>query len=172
MSTKEELLKRLSEGVLEMEEDDVAEAAQEYIDAGYPALDAINQGLIDGMNQASELFEEEEYFVTDLLLCSDAMYAGINVLRPYLPEEKNDVKHKCVIGVVEGDTHDIGKNLVKIMLETAGFEMIDLGGMFRCRSSWYREGKRSRIDLPVYADDNYHAWNGRNYSSAGKGRSP
>ena len=62
MSTKEELLKRLSEGVLEMEEDDVAEAAQEYIDAGYPALDAINQGLIDGMNQASELFEEEEYF--------------------------------------------------------------------------------------------------------------
>lgn len=72
MSTKEELLKRLSEGVLEMEEDDVAEAAQEYIDAGYPALDAINQGLIDGMNQASELFEEEEYFVTDLLLCSDA----------------------------------------------------------------------------------------------------
>ena len=127
MSTKEELLKRLSEGVLEMEEDDVAEAAQEYIDAGYPALDAINQGLIDGMNQASELFEEEEYFVTDLLLCSDAMYAGINVLRPYLPEEKNDVKHKCVIGVVEGDTHDIGKNLVKIMLETAGFEMIDLG---------------------------------------------
>ena len=70
MSTKEELLKRLSEGVLEMEEDDVAEAAQEYIDAGYPALDAINQGLIDGMNQASELFEEEEYFVTDLLLCS------------------------------------------------------------------------------------------------------
>ena len=85
MSTKEELLKRLSEGVLEMEEDDVAEAAQEYIDAGYPALDAINLGLIDGMNQASELFEEEEYFVTDLLLCSDAMYAGINVLRPYLP---------------------------------------------------------------------------------------
>lgn len=76
MSTKEELLKRLSEGVLEMEEDDVTEAAQEYIDAGYPALDAINQGLIDGMNQASELFEEEEYFVTDLLLCSDAMYAG------------------------------------------------------------------------------------------------
>ena len=73
MSTKEELLKRLSEGVLEMEEDDVAEAAQEYIDAGYPALDAINLGLIDGMNQASELFEEEEYFVTDLLLCSDAM---------------------------------------------------------------------------------------------------
>ena len=76
MSTKEELLKRLSEGVLEMEEDDVAEAAQEYIDAGYPALDAINLGLIDGMNQASELFEEEEYFVTDLLLCSDAIVCG------------------------------------------------------------------------------------------------
>lgn len=127
MSCKEELLKRLSDGVLEMEEDDVSEAAQEYIDAGYPALDAIMDGLVDGMNRASVLFEEEEYFVTDILLCSDAMYVGLDILRPYLPDEEEQQKRKGVIGVVEGDTHDIGKNLVKIMLETAGFEMIDLG---------------------------------------------
>lgn len=127
MSSKEELLKRLSDGVLEMEEDDVAEVAQEYLDAGYPALDGIMEGLVDGMNRASQLFEEEEYFVTDILLCSDAMYVGLDILRPYLPDEENDTKVKGVIGVVEGDTHDIGKNLVKIMLETAGFEMIDLG---------------------------------------------
>ena len=56
-----------------------------------------------------------------------AMYAGLEILRPYLPEEAGETKHKGVIGVVEGDTHDIGKNLVKIMLETAGFDMIDLG---------------------------------------------
>ena len=65
--------------------------------------------------------------MTDLLLCSDAMYAGLDILRPCLPEEEGEAKHKGVIGVVEGDTHDIGKNLVKIMLETAGFDMIDLG---------------------------------------------
>lgn len=127
MSKKEELLKRLSEGVVEMEEEDVAKVAQEFVDAGYPAMEGINLGLIDGMNRAGQLFEEEEYFVPDILLCSDAMYAGIEVFRPYLPAEGTEKKHKCVIGVVEGDTHDIGKNLVKIMLETAGFEMIDLG---------------------------------------------
>ena len=127
MSLKEELLKRMSDGVVDMEEDDVAEAAQEFIDAGYPALEGIMEGLIDGMNRTSVLFEEEEYFVTDVLLCSDAMYAGLSVLKPYLPEQDPESKKKAVIGVVEGDTHDIGKNLVKIMMETAGFEMIDLG---------------------------------------------
>lgn len=127
MSTKEELLKRLSDGVVDMEEEDVQEAAQEYLDAGYPAFDGIMEGLVDGMNRASQLYEEEEYFVTDVLLCSDAMYVGLDILRPYLPEEDGDTKIKGVIGVVEGDTHDIGKNLVKIMLETAGFEMTDLG---------------------------------------------
>ena len=127
MSTKEELLKRLSDGVVDMEEDDVAEAAQEYLDAGYPAYDGIMEGLVDGMNRAGQLYEEEEYFVTDILLCSDALYVGLDILRPHLPAVEGDRKVKGIIGVVEGDTHDIGKNLVKIMMETAGFEMIDLG---------------------------------------------
>lgn len=127
MSAKEELLKRMSDGVLDMEEEDVAEAAREYLDAGYPAIDAIMEGLVDGMNRAGVLFEEEEYFVTDILLCSDAMYAGLDILRPHLPETDPKEKVKGIIGVVEGDTHDIGKNLVKIMMETAGFDMIDLG---------------------------------------------
>ena len=127
MSSKEELLKRLSDGVFEMEEDDVAEAAQEYLDAGYPAFDGIMDGLVDGMNRASEMYEQEEYFVTDVLLCSDAMYVGLDILRPYLPETKDDHKVKAVIGVVEGDTHDIGKNLVASMLEGCGFEVINLG---------------------------------------------
>ena len=60
-------------------------------------------------------------------LCSDAMYAGLDVLRPHLENTDDQTKKKAVIGVVEGDTHDIGKNLVKIMMETAGFEMYDLG---------------------------------------------
>ena len=102
-ASKEELLKRLSDGVLEMEEDDVEEAAKEYLEAGYPAFDGIMEGLVDGMNRASELYEAEEYFVTDVLLCSDAMYVGLDILRPHLPEVSNDAKVKGVIGVVEGD---------------------------------------------------------------------
>lgn len=129
MSLKEELLQRLSDGVMEMEEEEVVAASQEFLDAGFPAFDGIMQGLVDGMNRASQLYEEEEYFVTDILLCSDAMYCGLEILKPYLPVETEDSekKRKGIIGVVEGDTHDIGKNLVKIMLETAGFEMYDLG---------------------------------------------
>ena len=126
--SKEELLEKLSECVVEMEDEEVADVANEYIELGYPALDGIMEGLVDGMNKASDLYDEEEYFVTDLLLCSDAMYSGIDILKPHLPVEENKgEKIKIVIGVVEGDTHDIGKNLVKIMLDTAGFEMYDLG---------------------------------------------
>lgn len=128
MSDKSELLKKLSDCVFEMEYEEIAEQlAQEYIDNGYPVLDGIMDGLVDGMNRASAMYEEEEYFVSELLLCSDAMYAGLKVLRSHLPSGGDDNKVKAVIGVVEGDTHDIGKNLVKIMLETAGFEMHDLG---------------------------------------------
>ncbi len=60
-------------------------------------------------------------------LCSDAMYAGMDKFRPHLKFASNEIKHKAVVGVVEGDTHDIGKNLFKIMLETCGFEVYDLG---------------------------------------------
>ena len=128
MATKEELIARLAECVLEMEDEEVVDVANEYIEAGYEAYDGIMEGLVAGMNKASDLYDAEEYFVTDVLLCSDAMYAGHDVLRPHLPAVENtgDVK-KAVIGVVEGDTHDIGKNLVKIMMDTAGFEMHDLG---------------------------------------------
>ncbi|ATW27800.1 corrinoid protein [Candidatus Formimonas warabiya] len=126
--SKKEFLKELSDCVVDMEDEKVVDVAEEYISAGYEAFDGVMGGLVDGMNRASQLYEEEEYFVTDLLLCSDAMYAGLDVLRPHLPvEESGRAKPKAVIGVVEGDTHDIGKNLVKIMLETAGFEMHDLG---------------------------------------------
>lgn len=127
METKEELLKKLSDAVFDMEEDDVEAAAIKYIELNYDAFDGIMDGLVDGMNRASQMYEEEEYFVTDLLLCSDAMYVGLEILKPHLVEEKLDIKKVGVIGVVEGDTDDIGKNLVRIMLETAGYTMIDLG---------------------------------------------
>ena len=126
--TKEELIAKLAECVVEMEDEEVVDVANEYLEAGYPAYDGIMDGLVAGMNKASDLYDQEEYFVTDVLLCSDALYAGLDVLRPHLDSSTgNEGRKAVVIGVVEGDTHDIGKNLVKIMLETAGFEVYDLG---------------------------------------------
>ncbi|MBI1886966.1 MAG: corrinoid protein [Nitrosomonadales bacterium] len=122
-----DILKDLMDGVFLMDEALVIKAANEVVEAKYDAYDAINNGLIAGMNQAGVLFDKEEYFVPELLICSDAMYAGIEILRPHLKKSDAHEKHKVVIGVVEGDTHDIGKNLVKIMMDAAGFEVHDLG---------------------------------------------
>lgn len=126
-ATKEDLLAQMAHAVVEMEEEQTAKLAEEYLQQGYDCYDAISLGLTKGMDKAGQLFEEEEYFVPELLLCSDAMYAGLEVLQPHLQPTEIVQKQKIVLGVVEGDTHDIGKNLVKIMLETAGFEVVDLG---------------------------------------------
>ncbi len=127
MTSKEKLLSELSRCVLEMEDEEIAAVAEEYIQWGYDPLEGILKGLVDGMNKAAELYEKEEYFVTELLICSSAMYNGLEVLRPMLPQDSFGNGCKIIIGVVQGDTHDIGKNLVKIMLESAGYEVIDLG---------------------------------------------
>jgi corrinoid protein of di/trimethylamine methyltransferase len=127
MRNKAELLKVLSDCVVGMEDEAVVEAAEEYIAAGYPAMEGILKGLADGMQRAAVLYEEEEYYIPELLICSDAMYNGLAVLRPHAENTDSQKKHRIVIGVVEGDTHDIGKNLVRIMLETAGYEIHDLG---------------------------------------------
>ncbi|MBC3889702.1 cobalamin-binding protein [Acetobacterium paludosum] len=127
MITKEKYLQMLSDNVVDMEDELVVGVAQEYIEAGYPALDGILKGLVDGMNRAAVLYEEEEYYIPELLICSDAMYNGLSVLRPLLEKIDAKEKYKVVIGVVEGDTHDIGKNLVRVMLEAAGYEVYDLG---------------------------------------------
>jgi dimethylamine corrinoid protein len=124
---KERLFRQLSDAVVEMDEDQAVSAAHEVVALGLDAYEAIEQGLSAGMERAGQLFDEEEYFIPELLMCSDAMYAGMDVLKPHLRADSAAEKHKVVIGVVEGDTHDIGKNLVKIMLETSGFEVTDLG---------------------------------------------
>ena len=126
MKSKDELLKLLAEYVKDMEDEKIKDVAREYLESGYPAKDGILDGLTVGMKEAGKLYDEEEYYIAELLLCADAMYAGIDILKAEIKKD-NEKKTKAVIGVIDGDTHDIGKNLVKIMLETAGFDMIDLG---------------------------------------------
>ncbi|MBA2853885.1 corrinoid protein of di/trimethylamine methyltransferase [Methanococcus maripaludis] len=124
---KEQLIKELSDSVVDMDEEKTEELSKKYLEKGFDAFDGITKGLAEGMNRAGVLYEEGEYFIPELLVCSDAMYVGLDVLKPHLKYEDSDNKFKAVVGVVEGDTHDIGKNLFKIMLETQGFEVYDLG---------------------------------------------
>lgn len=124
---KEEMLKALARSVVDMDEEKTVKLATEFIDGGGDAYEGIAQGLAPGMDEAGRLYEQEEYYIPELLLCSDAMYAGLDVLKPHLKKEDTAETFRAVVGVVEGDTHDIGKNLFKVMLETVGFEVYDLG---------------------------------------------
>lgn len=124
---KQELFEKLADSIVDMDEDLTIEISNQVIAEGLDAYEAIVNGLTVGMNQAGKLFDEEEYFVPELLMCSDAMYAGLNILKPHIKVNEHETKRKAVIGVIEGDTHDIGKNLVKIMLETGGYDIVDLG---------------------------------------------
>ena len=129
MADKQILLSQMAEAVVDRAEDLVEEAATEYVNAGHDALEGITSGLSAGMEEVGHLYEEQEYYIPELLICSEVMYKGMDILRPHLNKVSTDdkVKLKAVVGVVEGDTHDIGKNLFKIMLETQGFEVFDLG---------------------------------------------
>ncbi len=124
---RKDILERLKNGVIEFDEDMVKEAANEALEVGMDALDAIMNGLVSGMEEVGDLYEKGEYFVPELLMSADALYAGLDILKPHVKAEDIKVSGQVVLGVVEGDVHDIGKNLVKMMFEVAGFEVIDLG---------------------------------------------
>ena len=105
----------------------VKSGVQAGLEAGVAAEALLNNGLIAAMNEVGRLFEEGEYFVPEMLISARAMQAGMAILRPILVEQDIKPIGKVVIGTVKGDQHDIGKNLVSMMLEGAGFQMIDLG---------------------------------------------
>jgi dimethylamine corrinoid protein len=127
MQEQEELFERLADAVLQLDEDGAKALAREVVARGVDAWDAIERGLLVGMQRAGKLFDEEEYFVPELLVAADAMYGAIELLRPHIREQGRGERRRIVIGVMQGDTHDIGKNLVRIMLEVSGFEVHDLG---------------------------------------------
>lgn len=132
MSSEErtkEILKGLSEAVINYDEDKAAEWAKIALEEGVDPFFAILDGLADGMIEVGTLFNKKEYFVPELLMCSDALYAGLNILKPAVEASgrKTQRKGSIVLGVVEGDVHDIGKNLVKMMFEVAGWTVYDLG---------------------------------------------
>jgi len=126
-SEKKTILEKLRNGVIQYDEDACKEGAQEAIDAGIDANEAIFDGLVSGMEEVGRLFEAQEYFVPEILMCADALYAGLDLLKPHCKQMDIGIKGSVVIGTVEGDVHDIGKNLVKMMFDVAGFTVYDLG---------------------------------------------
>jgi 5-methyltetrahydrofolate--homocysteine methyltransferase len=122
-----ETLGRIAAALQEGEEPQVRAQCEAALAAGLPAGEILQQGLVAGMAVVGERFRRREVFLPDVLLSARAMYAGLAVLKPHLAADGVPTRGKIVLGTVKGDLHDIGKNLVAIMLKGAGFEVIDLG---------------------------------------------
>jgi len=120
-------IKDIYAAVLEFDSDQVVKLVKEEISRGTEIPVILNDGLISAMDEVGRLFSAGDLFVPEMLLAAQAMKAGLDQLKPYMKQEDSRTKGTIVIGTVKGDLHDIGKNLVAMMMEGAGFEVIDLG---------------------------------------------
>jgi methanogenic corrinoid protein MtbC1 len=123
----EQLIAGLHDAVVNMDEDAAREISEAVVREGVDAYYALTRGLTAAMEEVGELYSTHVYFVPELLLCADAVYAGLDVLRPHIKSADAEDKRRLIIGTVEGDIHDIGKNLVRVMFEAASWEVLDLG---------------------------------------------
>jgi 5-methyltetrahydrofolate--homocysteine methyltransferase len=121
------LLQPIYEGVMEGDQDAVKEGVKAALENNVSAEAILKQGMMTAMAKVGELYEEGEYFVPELLIAARAMQGGLDILKPLLANEDVQPIGKVVTGTVKGDLHDIGKNLVGMMMKGAGFEIIDLG---------------------------------------------
>ncbi|MCL4407314.1 MAG: corrinoid protein [Thermotogae bacterium] len=121
------ILQEISENLQKGYAPKVTELVKQALNNKLDPLQILNDGLINGMNIVGVKFRNNEIYVPEVLIAARAMYAGLNILRPILTQTGATYVGRVVIGTVKGDIHDIGKNLVKMMMEGAGFEVIDLG---------------------------------------------
>lgn len=103
------------------------EIARKLVDEGVPAVEILNDGLMPGMDVVGKKFKANEFYIPEVLIAARAMHAAMDIIKPLLSESGTDTKGKIIIGTVQGDLHDIGKNLVGMMLEGGGYTVIDLG---------------------------------------------
>jgi len=127
MANKEEILSGLEAAVVNGKKAESIKFANEVLSAGIKPLDAIDAGLIKGMMVVGEKYAAHTIFLPQVLLAADSMYGALDVLLPHIPKEDAAKRVDLVIGVVEGDVHDIGKNIVKTMFTAAGFNVHDIG---------------------------------------------
>jgi 5-methyltetrahydrofolate--homocysteine methyltransferase len=122
-----DIIKQISDNLERGDDEQVFNLTRQAIDSKLPPKTILDDGLIAGMSVVGKKFKAHEIFLPDVLLAAKAMYAGMDQLKPLLIKEGIPTIGKVVVGSVQGDLHDIGKNLVAIMLKGAGFEIIDLG---------------------------------------------
>jgi 5-methyltetrahydrofolate--homocysteine methyltransferase len=129
MSSKSDIIENLRKAVLDLDVDRVKAAAEEAVRLDMDPIEAIDEGLAKGVRTIGDRFAAGEAFLTELVMAGEAMKAGVEVLRPVILQRKLQRKSTgiVVIGTVRGDIHDIGKNIVAVMLEAAGFEVNDVG---------------------------------------------
>lgn len=126
--TEQEIYDKLAQAVVDGEDEIAVETAKAALVAGLDPLACINNGLTEGMNRVGELFDSGEYYLPDLIIGGEAMKAAMEVLEPaLLDDQEREVLGKVVIGTVEGDLHEIGKNLVATLLSVSGFQVTDIG---------------------------------------------
>ena len=121
------ILTEISEKIQKGKTKDIKALVPKALEEGISASEILNEGLLDGMNIVGIKFKNNEVFVPEVLIAARAMKAGTDILKPYLVSDNVSAKGKVVLGTVRGDFHDIGKNLVKMMMEGHGLEVIDLG---------------------------------------------
>ena len=117
----------LRDAVVDLDVEHIGELARNALNSGVSAYDAVMKGMAEGMKVVGVKYQQGEFFLADLLLAADTFREGMSVLSPFLKSSEKSPRGRVVIGTVEGDLHDIGKNLVKYMLEAAGFQVDDLG---------------------------------------------
>ena len=119
--------KAIIDALVGCDEPKVLDLVQNALDEGVEAKEILNQGLIAGMDVVGEKMENEDMFIPEVLMAAKVMSAAVGILKPLLAEEDISAMGRVIIGTVKGDLHDIGKNLVAMMLESAGFEVYNLG---------------------------------------------
>jgi 5-methyltetrahydrofolate--homocysteine methyltransferase len=127
VSNMSELLEKMAKELIAGNEAEVKKLTQEAIDGGASARDVLDNGLLAGMDVVGKRFKAGDMFIPEVLLCARTMHGAMDILKPFLSEGDQAGAGTFVIGTVEGDLHDIGKNLVAMMLQGAGFKVIDLG---------------------------------------------
>lgn len=122
-----QVLQELANAIISGKMTDTEKLVQQALDANIPVQDVLNKGMIAGMDVVGQKFKNNEFYVPEVLIAARAMKAGMKILKPKLAESGVEPIARLALGTVKGDLHDIGKNLVAMMLEGAGFEIVDLG---------------------------------------------
>ena len=155
-----ENLTNLYNCVLEGNVDGVDQNVQAALDEGIEPGEILSKGMIAAMQEVGRLYEEGDCFVPEMLVAARAMQAGLALLKPHLLNTNVQAMGKVAVGTVKGDLHDIGKNLVGLMLEGAGFEVINLGGCHPGCFCQLGQNRCPRYYRHVGAVDNHHALDG------------